>query len=108
MSYSPDPRANGVDEPNVCGKTDEMGGMTVALPNPVPQTIHVAVLTNDLLPCFAIPNAFSVAELMAKGGAASNTCGIARANPAAERGRLIFFAHQMTFSEVLRSMLQEL
>lgn len=108
ISFTPAPRANGLDSPSVCSRTDANGSADIKLPVPEPQTIQLAVLTNDLLPCFAIPNAFSVSDLMAKGEVAKNTCAGNAHEPTARTGSLTACAHQMTFLEVLKSMWHEL
>lgn len=108
VSFNPEARGNGIDKPNVCEATDANGTISISLPNPAPQLVHVAVLTNNLLPCFAIPHAFLVADLIAKGGIAANSCKAATKNPGPEPGRLLLFAHQMTFKEVLKNMWEEL
>ena len=108
ISFNPDPRGNGIDKPNVCGTTDVSGSIAVELPRPEPQLLHLAVLTNDLLPCFAIPHAFTVSTVMAKGEVARDTCAAGTPGVSANAGQLIAFAHQMTFLEVLKSMWREL
>lgn len=108
VSFNPDPKGTGIDKPDVCDSTDRKGAMSVALPSPVPRFVHVSVLTNNLLPCFAIPHAFYIADLIVKGGIAANSCGSLTKNLDPEPGRLLLFAHQMTFAEVLKSMWKEL
>ena len=108
VSFNPSPRGNGVDKPNVCGTTDGSGAMNVSVPTPVPLLLHVAVLTNDLLPCFPIPHAYSVADVLSNGAVAPNTCGTGTKNPALEPNHLFLFSHQMTIWEVLKSMWHEI
>jgi hypothetical protein len=95
--------------PEVCGRTDHQGSMKVALPgDPTMQWTHVSLYTNDLVSCFPIPHAFSVADLMTTGIVAANSCGTATNIPSVGPGILVLFAHQMTFGEVVKSMLKEL
>jgi hypothetical protein len=108
VSFNSDPRGNGTDKPGVCGRTNAKGVFKVPLGNPVPPIVHVAVLTNNLLPCFKTPNAFLIADVIAHGGWAENTCNTVKHGPDPAPGELVIFAHQMTFLEVLKRMGKEL
>jgi hypothetical protein len=108
VSFNPDPRSNGVDKPGVCGRTNAKGLFNVPVGNPVSAIVHVAVLTNNLLPCFKTPNAFLIADVIAQGGRAENTCDNVKHGPDPVPGELVIFAHQMTFLEVLKRMGREL
>lgn len=108
VSFNSDPHGNGIDKPSVCGRTNANGVFKVSLGNPVPPIVHVAVLTNDLLPCFKTPNAFLIADVIAKGIWAENTCNTLKHTPDPVPGELVVFAHQMTFLEVLKRMGKEL
>ena len=92
----------------VCHSTDAAGNFIVTLPQPSPDWAYINVQTNDLLPCFSPGHAFSVAEIANVGALAPNTCGVAATTPHAQAGALAAFAHQMTFTEVLKAMWKEL
>jgi len=110
--FSGKPNRTALDRPEVpevCGRTDHQGSMKVGLPSdPTMQWAHVSLHTNDLVPCFTIPHAFSVADLMTIGSVAANSCGTVTNMPRVEPGVFVLFAHQMTFREVLKSMGKEL
>jgi hypothetical protein len=108
VSFSPNPNATGIDRPNVCHETNSKGTMKIALPNPTPQSIHVSVMTNFLVPCFSIPHAFLTAELTAAGTIAPNTCSPPRSDVTTQPGMIVLFAHQMTFAERWKWWWQEL
>lgn len=108
VSFTPAINATGVDKPNVCGKTDASGKFTVTLPATQPTYLHVSVLTNDLIPCFAIPHAIPVSDILDTGVVIADTRGPERIKPRPERGMIVAFAHQLTFGEVLKSMWNEL
>jgi hypothetical protein len=97
------------DVPEVCNRTDAKGGVTVALPDdPSLEWTHIRVMTNDFVACFAIPHAFSTAEVTKAGAVATNTCGPATSSLTTQPGTIILYGHQMNFWEVLKSMRKEL
>lgn len=110
VSFSRNPKMTALDRPDipeVCKRTDSTGSTTFALPDDSAEWTYVRVLTNDFVPCFDIPLRFFTAELTKAGAIAPNTCGPADTNLTTEPGRLIFYGHQMTFRQVLKSMWHE-
>ena len=111
VSLSTSPNMTALDHPEfgpICHKTDSEGSASITLPEGSHAWAYVTLRTNDLLPCFAPGHAFSVAELATMGIITPNTCGTASTNPLIQAGELVLFAHQMTFSEVLKAMGKEL
>jgi len=110
VSLSASPKMTALDKSDmgpVCHRTNPNGIMDITLPDPSPEWAYVTLHTNDLLSCFAPGHATSIVELAKTGVTAPNTCGIAATMPASQAGELVVFAHQMTFSEVLKAMWKE-
>ena len=82
--------------------------MTVSVPQLRLEVIHISVLTNNLLPCFAIPHAFSVAQIAETGIVVPNTCTAMSITRPPEQGVIALFAHQMTFWETVKDAWREL
>jgi hypothetical protein len=108
VSFSPNIHATGIDRPNACDETNSKGSMTVVVPQPRPEVIHISVLTNGLLPCFAIPHAFSVAQIAETGIVVPNKCAAKATTGTPEQGLIALFAHQMTFWEKVKDAWREL
>jgi hypothetical protein len=108
VSFSPNIHATGIDRPNVCDETNSTGSMTVVVPQPRPEVIHISVLTNGLLPCFAIPHAFPVAQIAETGLVVPNKCAGITMTSTPEHGVISLFAHQMTFWEKVKYAWREL
>jgi hypothetical protein len=111
ISFSRNPKMSALDRPDapeVCRRTDSSGTISVALPDD-PRIVwtYVHSLTNDFVPCLK-PQAFSTTELTQTGVIVPNTCGPDRTDLRPQPGTLIFYGHQMSFSEVLKSMRGEL
>lgn len=108
VSFSPKLKATGIDRPHACGDTNSKGNITVALPHPRPEVIHVSVLEDRLVPCFPIPHAFSIAKIAETGIVVPNKCAAMSLTPAPEPGVIALFAHQMTFWEKIKDAWREL
>jgi hypothetical protein len=108
VSFSPDDHATGIDRPNVCNETNSKGSIPVVVPQPRVEVIHISVLTNGLLPCFAIPHAFPVAQIAETGMVVPNNCAAVSITRTPEPGVIALFAHQMTFWEKIRDAWGEL
>jgi hypothetical protein len=108
VSFHPDPRGTGYDKADICGRTNRSGILTIVVPDRHLQVLNVWTRTNDLLHCFDSGQQFPIAVVSLNGVIAANTCGDAARKPTIAPGSLILFAHQMTFIEVLKSMLNEL
>ena len=108
VSFSPNMHATGIDRPNVCDDTNSRGSMAIVVPQPRLEVIHISVLTNNLLPCFAIPHAFSVAKIAETGIVVPNKCAAMSITRTPEQGVIALFAHQMTFSEKIKDAWREL
>jgi hypothetical protein len=93
------------DQPRGCRRTDSVGTVEFSLPDPVPETVNIVLLTNGLVECFA-PRTFPLAEAMKAGVVANNTCGDASTD-LTEPGELVLFGHQKNLWQVLRSWDQE-
>jgi hypothetical protein len=110
--FSQDPATNNHgqrDALEYCHRTDVNGDVIVALSDdPSLQWTYISVLTNDFVPCFAIPHAFSTSDLMKVGAIAANTCGPANGSLTAQPGTIIIYGHQMNFWEVPKSIRGEL
>ena len=84
-----------------CRRTDSVGAVEFPLPDPVPETLNIVLLTNGLVECYA-PRTFPVADAMKAGVVAKNTCGDASTN-LTEPGEVVLFGHQKSLWRVLRS-----
>ena len=87
-----------------CGRSNDRGVVIVPAPKFPKTFLHVSVATNDLLPCFAVPDGFPVADVISRGVILANTCGTAKQQPNPMQGQIVIYAHQMTFWEVLKAM----
>lgn len=108
VSFSANIVATGIDRPNVCHETDSKGSVTLVMPQARPDVIHISVLTAYLMPCFAIPHAFSVSQITATGIVVPNKCAAMDVSRTPEQGVIALFAHQMTFWEQVKSEWREL
>lgn len=97
------PTAGG--QPRWCLRTDSVGTAEFTLPDPVPDTVKVILLTNGLIECFA-PQTFPVADAMKAGVVAKNTCGDASTD-LTEPGDVVLFGHQKNLWQVLRGWDEE-
>ncbi len=67
------------DQSRACQRTDSVGTAEFQLPDPVPETINIVLVTNGLVECYA-PRTFALADAMKSGVVAKNTCGDASTN----------------------------
>ncbi|MGD0930055.1 MAG: hypothetical protein ABR902_05325 [Candidatus Korobacteraceae bacterium] len=88
-----------------CHRTDSIGTVEFPLPDPVPETVNIVLMTNGLVECFA-PRTFPLAEAMKAGVVAKNTCGDASTD-LTETGEVVLFGHQKSLWRVLRSWDEE-
>jgi hypothetical protein len=93
------------DQSRGCRRTDSVGTAEFPLPDPVPETVNIVLLTNGLAECFS-PRTFPLAEAMKSGVVAKNTCGDASTN-LTEAGEVVLFGHQKNLWQVLRSWDEE-
>jgi hypothetical protein len=93
------------DQSRVCQHTDSAGAAEFQLPDPVPETVNIVLLTNGLVECFA-PRTFPLAEAMKSGVVAKNTCGDA-STKSTEAGEVVLFGHQKSLWQVLRGWDEE-
>jgi hypothetical protein len=93
------------DQSRGCHRTDSVGVAEFTLPDPVPETVNIVLLTNGLVECFA-PRTFPLAEAMKSGVVAENTCGDASTNLTEPRS-VVLFGHQKNLWQVLRSWDEE-
>lgn len=100
---APQPRA--ADQSRACQRTDSVGTAEFQLPDPVPETINIVLVTNGLVECYA-PRTFALADAMKSGVVAKNTCGDASTN-LTEAGEVVLFGHQKNLWQVLRGWDQE-
>jgi hypothetical protein len=93
------------DKARGCQRTDSVGAAEFQLPDPVPETVNIVLVTNGLAECYA-PRTFPLAEAMKSGVVAKNTCGDATTN-LTETGEVVLFGHQKNLWQALRGWDEE-
>lgn len=92
-------------EARECHRTDSTGMVEFRLPVPVPPSVHIALASNGLSPCFS-PDSFEIASAMKGGTVAKNTCGDVSTD-LIEDGEVVIFGHQMSLWESMKARSDE-
>jgi len=94
-----------ITEARDCHRTDSTGTVEFKLPDPAPKSVHIALASNGLDPCFR-PESFELSAAMDGGTVAKNTCGDAGTD-LTEDGEVVVFAHQRSLWESMKARSDE-